>query len=85
MFYISGFYKFKRISKLKKNKIILQTYFVKNLIKGTIIISSEGINGTLAAKKKNLNLVLKKIKSTFKFSKFDSVNLSQNKFQPFHR
>ena len=85
MFYISGFYKFKRISKLKKNKIILQTYFIKNLIKGTIIISNEGINGTLAAKKKNLKLVLKKIKSTFKFNKFDSINLSQNKFQPFHR
>ena len=33
---------------------VLQCNIVKNLIKGTIIISSEGINGTLAAKKKGM-------------------------------
>ena len=85
MFYISGFYKFKKINHIKKNKEILESYFIKNLIRGTIIISGEGINGTLSAKKKNLKSVLKKIKTTFKFNKFDSVNLSKNKFQPFHR
>ena len=85
MFYISGFYKFKKINRIKKNKEILESYFIKNLIRGTIIISGEGINGTLSAKKKNLKSVLKKIKTTFKFNKFDGVNLSKNKFQPFHR
>jgi len=52
MFYISGFYKFKKISNIKKNKKILQKYFINNSIRGTIIISSEGINGTISAKKK---------------------------------
>jgi len=85
MFHISGFYKFKRINNIKKNKKFLQSYFIKNSIRGTLIISNEGINGTLSSNKKNLRLVLKKIKTIFKFTNFDSANLSKNKFQPFHR
>ena len=85
MYYISGFYKFKKISNLKKNKRILQTYFVNKSIRGTIIISKEGINGTISTKKKNLNLVINKIKTTFKFKNFDNINSSKSKFQPFHR
>ena len=85
MFYISGFYKFKKLKNIKKIKKSLQSFFIKKNIKGTIIISNEGINGTIAAKKKNLELAIKKIKNTFKFVKFDSQNLSKSKFQPFHR
>ena len=85
MFYISGFYKFKKLKNIKKIKKSLQSFFIKKNIKGTIIISNEGINGTIAAKKKNLELAMKKIKNTFKFVKFDSQNLSKSKFQPFHR
>ena len=85
MFYISGFYKFKKISNIKKNKKILQKYFINNSIRGTIIISSEGINGTISAKKKNLDSTINQIKKTFKFTNFDSENLSKSKFQPFHR
>jgi len=85
MYYISGFYKFKKIISIKKNKSILQTYFINKSIKGTIIISSEGINGTVSANKKNLDLVINKIKTTFQFNNFDSINLSKSKFQPFHR
>ena len=85
MFYISGFYKFKKIKNIKKNKKTLQSYFIKKNIRGTIIISNEGINGALCAKKKNLNLIIKKIKNIFRFIKFDSQNLSKSKFQAFHR
>ncbi len=85
MYYISGFYKFKKIKNIKKNKNILQNYFIKNGIRGTIIISTEGINGTLSAKKKKLDLIINKIKTTFKFKNFDNINSSKSKFQPFHR
>ena len=66
MFYISGFYKFKKITAIKTKKKILQKYFIENFIKGTIIISNEGINGTISSRKKNLNLVLFKISSLIK-------------------
>ena len=85
MFYISGFYKFKKITNIKKNKKILQSIFFKNSIRGTLILSPEGINATLSSKKKNLYLILNKIKKIFKINNFDSQNLSKCKFQPFHR
>ena len=85
MFYIFGFYKFQKIKEIKKNKKILNIFFIKNKIRGTIILSNEGINGTISGKKNNLNLVIKKIKKVFNFLNFDSENFSLNKFQPFHK
>ena len=85
MFYISGFYKFKKLTNIKKKKKNLQNYFVNNSIRGTIILSQEGINGTISGKKKKLDLVINKIKKIFKFNNFDSLNSSKSKFQPFHR
>ena len=85
MFYIYGFYKFKKIVNLKKNKEILQKYFIDNHIRGTLIISKEGVNGTISSNKKNLDLGINKIKSIFKFTIFDNTNFSKTKFQPFHR
>ena len=85
MYYISGFYKFKKIHGVKKNKKILSDIFSKYNIRGTIIVSDEGINGTISSNKKNLELVLNKIKKTFNFINFDSQNLSKSKFQIFHR
>ena len=85
MFYISGFYKFKKINTINENKKNLQNYFIKNLIRGTIILSPEGINGTISSEKKNLDLAINKIKKIFKFNNFDSLNFSKSKFQPFHR
>ena len=85
MFNIFGFYKFKKIKEIKKNKKILNIFFIKNEIRGTIILSNEGINGTISGKKNNLNLGIKKIKKVFNFLNFDSENFSLNKFQPFHK
>jgi len=85
MYYIAGFYKFKKIINLSKNKRFLQTYFIKNSVRGTIIIAKEGVNGSISAKKKDLELTIKKIKEVFKIKNFDSMNLSNSKFQPFHR
>jgi len=85
MFYIAGLYKFKKISNIKKNKKIMQVFFIKKSIRGTIIISNEGINGTISSNRKNLNLALNKVKRIFKFNNFDSQSLSKSKFQVFHR
>ena len=62
MFNVFGFYKFKKLSSLKKNKVILQSLLKKLDIRGTIIISREGLNGTIAGKSKNLSLIKKRIK-----------------------
>ena len=85
MFHISGFYKFKKIKNIKKSKVLLNNFFTKHNIRGTVIISLEGINGTISSKKKELELALLKIKKIFNISKFDSQNIALNKFQIFHR
>ena len=85
MFYISGFYKFKKINQIKKAKKLLIKIFDKYKIRGTIIISTEGINGTISSNKKNLKIVINKIKKSFNFKNFDSESLSTNKFQIFHK
>ena len=62
MFTIFGFYKFKKSNFLRKNKEFLQREILKNNIKGTIILSQEGINGTIAGKKRNISLIIKSLK-----------------------
>ena len=85
MYHIFGFYKFKKLKKLSKYKEVLNNFFLKKNIRGTLIISSEGINGTISGKKKDLNLATSKIQKVFNFSNFDNKNMSINTFQPFHR
>ena len=43
MFIILGFYKFKNLKSLKRHKIILENLFSENDIRGTLIISKEGL------------------------------------------
>jgi len=85
MFIVLGFYKFKNLKSLNRNKLLLQKLFIDNNIKGTLIISNEGLNGTISGKSKNISLISKKIKSLFGIINFDSENLSKSKFQPFHK
>ena len=85
MYYISGLYKFKKIIKINNKKEILKSFFLKNDIKGLIIISKEGINGTIASKKRNLKFAIEEIKKIFNFKKYDSKSLSISRFQPFRR
>jgi len=85
MFVVFGFYKFKKLKLLKKNRIILQNIFIKNNIRGTLIISKEGLNATISGTSKSISFVSKKIKSLFVIKKFDSENLAKSYFQPFHK
>ena len=85
MFIILGFYKFKNLKSLKRHKTILENLFSENEIRGNLIISKEGLNGTLSGKSKNISKISKIIKNSFKIKKFDSENLSKSKLQPFHK
>ena len=85
MFYVFGFYKFKKFKGLKKTKVILQKKIITYKVKGTIILSKEGINGTISGKIKNLNKIKSSLKKIFNFNNFDSQNTSTSIFNPFHR
>ena len=85
MFKVFGFYKFKKLTSLKKNKVLLQDILIKRSIRGTIIIASEGVNATISGKATDLQSTITKIKKILDFKKFDSENISKSKFQPFHK
>jgi UPF0176 protein len=85
MFKVFGFYKFIKIKSLKKKKILLQKFLTTNDIRGTIIISQEGLNGTISGNNKNIEKIVKKIKFLFLFKNFDCNNISKSLFQPFHK
>ena len=85
MFHIFGFYKFKRLSGLKKLKKSFQEKLIKNNVKGTIIFSKEGINGTISGRKNNIQKIKRELKNLCEIKHFDSENNSTNNFQPFHR
>ncbi len=85
MYYIQGFYKIKKINKIKDNKENIKRFFISNSVRGTLILSPEGINGTIAGKKNNLNKCINYIKNKFKINVFDNCNLSKCNFQPFYR
>ena len=85
MFKVFGFYKFKKLTSLKKNKVLLQDILIKRSIRGTIIIASEGVNATISGKATDLQSTITKIKKILDFKRFDSENISKSKFQPFHK
>ena len=85
MFTVFGFYKFKQINNLNRNKKLLNNLLLKKNIRGTIIISREGVNGSLSGKNKDLNETIRKIKTIFKLKEFNSFNKSNSKFQPYHK
>ena len=85
MFEVFGFYKFKKLKSLKKNKVLLQDFLIKKNIRGTIIIANEGVNATISGKTAELKVTINKIKKILDFKKFDSENISKSKFQPFYK
>ena len=67
MFDVFGFYKFIKISYLKKNQKILHNHLLNKNIRGTVIISKEGLNGTISGKNKDIKLIKDYLYKLFKF------------------
>ena len=85
MYTIFGFYKFKQLKKISKLRDKLQNIIDVYKIKGTIIISPEGINGSISFLKKNTKQIKINLKKIFVITKFDNENISFNRFAPFHK
>ena len=85
MFNIQGFYKIKSIYNYELYKDKLRNYLLSKSVKGTVILSPEGVNGTIAGKKIDVDNCIKFIKDKFSIDNFDSKNSSNCKFLPFYR
>ena len=85
MFEVVGFYKFVKIFDLKRNQKVLFEILKKKNIRGTIIISKEGVNGTISGKTVDIKFTINNLKRALKFKEFNSSNVSKSSFQPFHK
>ena len=85
MFTVFGFYKFQKINNLRRNQKILNNILICNNIYGLIIISKEGLNGSISGKKSDIKNSIIKLKKIFAIKNFDSFNNSKSKFNPFHK
>ena len=85
MYIIFGFYKFKQLKKINEIKEKLEKIINNYDIKGTVIISPEGINGSISFLDKDIQQIKKNLKKIFRITKFDNENISLNKFIPFHK
>ena len=85
MFNIFGFYKFKKITNLKEKKVLFNNFLKIKKFKGTIILSKEGINGTISFNEESYYSIKKNIKKFLNIKSFDNENLSNYSFQPFHK
>ena len=76
MFNIQGFYKIKPIVNCSLHKEKVKTYLLSQSVKGTVILSPEGINGTIAGRRSKVNSCIRFIKDRFSIATFDSNNSS---------
>ena len=63
MFLTIAFYQFVSLENLDQLQASILKFCQKNNIKGTILLATEGINGTISGKKNNIHEFLKFIKT----------------------
>ena len=60
MFNIQGFYKIKSISNYHVHNLKIKKYLLSKSVKGTVILSPEGINATISGKKNDVDNSIEK-------------------------
>ena len=84
-YYIYSFYRFKELNKIKKIKLKLDQYLSKKIVRGTILLANEGINGSLAASKKDLDDIIRFIKKDLLNIRKLEIKVNQTGFLPFNK
>lgn len=85
MLKLISFYKFIKILNPIDNKLIFKKFLIDNKLKGSIIFSLEGINGSIAGKQSNIELLSNFLKKKFLFDEFDNINECDVDFIPFKK
>ncbi len=81
---VSALYKFVRLDNFEQMRKPLRRVMVENEVKGTLLLAKEGINGTIAGSKENVDVVLNWLKSDDRLSGLVHKESFDEKI-PFHR
>ena len=83
-YFVATFYKFVNISNLETKKARILAWCKENRVKGTIILASEGINGTIAGSQKAIANTLTQLRSLPELADLELKESTAEK-QPFSR
>ncbi len=83
-FYVYSFYRFKNLKNKKAIKLKLDKYISDKVIRGTILIANEGINGSISGDKDDLIDVIKFIKKLLCIKKLE-LKINSTDFLPFNK
>ena len=84
IFYIYSFYRFKRIGNKHLLKKQIEKVCKNKLIRGTILIANEGINGSISGNVPDLNTLMTFLRKELKIRKFELKKNTIN-FLPFNK
>ena len=84
LFQVAAFYKFSSLSELEKLQQSFHQFLSKQQIKGTILLASEGINGTVAGSKISIEAFKKFLDNNNLLSPSD-FKVSSSRKDPFPR
>ncbi len=81
---VFSFYRFKRVKKVTQLKKVLDKYLINKKIKGTILLSPEGVNGSLSGIEEEVMNAVVFIKKMMMIRKV-SMKINYTNFIPFKR
>ena len=82
--FIYSFYRFTKVKNKKQVKLEIEKFIKNKVVRGTILIADEGINGSISADTKTLTGILKYIKKLL-FVRQLEIKINQVDFLPFNR
>ena len=82
--YVYSFYRFKNIKNKRTIKLKLEQFISNKVIRGTILIANEGVNGSISGTKLELDDCIKFLKKCVKIKKLD-IKVNEVNFIPFNR
>ncbi len=83
-FHIYSFYRFFNHTQKKISKKKLESFVSDKLVRGTILLADEGINGTISGKKKDLDNLISLIRKIHRIRKLN-IKINYCSFLPFNR
>ncbi len=83
-FHIYSFYRFFNHTQKKISKKKLESFVSDKLVRGTILLADEGINGTVSGKKKDLDNLISLIRKIHRIRKLN-IKINYCSFLPFNR
>ncbi len=83
-FKLISFYRFVNIKNKKKIKKLLDNFFYGKIIRGTVLLSNEGVNGSLCGKTEDISEAITLLKKNLKIRKI-RINTNETNFLPYNK